>query len=120
MAKILIVDDEALTLEMLATFLKIIGHETLEALNAHQTRDQLAMHVPDAILLDIMLPDANGLDLCREIRQNAAFATLPILIVSAAAPPKTAEAEAAGATSYLAKPVKLGDLKAKLESVGVK
>ena len=120
MAKILIVDDEPLTLEMLATFLKIIGHETLEALNAHQTRDQLAMQTPDAILLDIMLPDTNGLDLCREIREHNGMAKLPIIIVSASAPPKTAEAEAAGATAYLAKPVKLGDLKAKLESVGVK
>ncbi len=120
MAKILIVDDEPLTLEMLATFLKIIGHETLEALNAHQTRDRLAIHVPDAILLDIMLPDSNGLDLCKEIRQNPVLATLPIIIISASAPPRIAEAEEAGATSYLAKPVKLSDLRMKLESVGVK
>jgi CheY-like chemotaxis protein len=120
MAKILIVDDEPLTVEMLATFLRIIGHEAYEALNAHQTWDQLAIHTPDAILLDIMLPDANGLDLCREIRERPDFATLPILVISAAAPPRTAEATAAGATGYLAKPVKLGDLKLKLESVGIR
>jgi DNA-binding response OmpR family regulator len=119
MAQILIVDDEPLTVELLSTFLKIIGHEALEALSANQTRDQLAIHTPDAILLDIMLPDENGLDLCRDIRKNAAYAELPIIIISAAAPPKTAEAEAAGATDYMAKPVKLGDLKAKLAKVGI-
>jgi two-component system KDP operon response regulator KdpE len=119
MAKILIVDDEPLTVEMLATFLKIMGHETIEALNAREAWDQLAIHSPDVMLLDLMLPDQHGLDVCRELRTKMEYQTLPVIIVSAMAPPLIAEARAAGATEYLAKPVQLGNLKATLAKAGI-
>jgi CheY-like chemotaxis protein len=119
MAKILIVDDEPMTVEMLATFLRIIGHETLEALDARQAWDQLAIHTPDAVLLDIMLPDQNGLEVCREIRTKPELSTLPIIMVSAMAPPLIAESKAAGATEYLSKPIQLGNLKAVLAKAGI-
>ena len=77
MAKILIVDDEHLTTEMLGTFLRIIGHESVEAFSSKQAWDKLAYESPDAILLDIMLPDVNGLDMCRQLRSNPSTSTLP-------------------------------------------
>jgi len=119
MAKILIVDDEPMTVEMLATFLRIIGHETIEALNAKHAWDQLLIHQPDAMLLDIMMPGQTGLEMCRELRKKPEYATLPVIIVSAYAPPAIAEAKAAGASDYLAKPIKLDMLKATLARVGV-
>ena len=119
MAKILIVDDEPMTVEMLATFLRIIGHETMEALDARQAWDQLAIQTPDAVLLDIMLPDQNGLEVCREIRTKSELQELPVIIVSAMAPPLIAESKAAGATEYLAKPIQLSNLKGVLAKVGI-
>lgn len=119
MKKILIIDDEYLTVEMLSTFLRIIGHDTLQALNAQQARERVAAFSPDAILLDIMLPDVNGIELCRELRAMPSTAHTPIVMISAQAPPLLKEAEAAGANGYLVKPLNIMGLRKALESVGV-
>lgn len=119
MAKILVVDDEHLTVDMLSTFLRLIGHEAIEAYNGRQMRDKLAYAEPDAVLLDIMLPDTNGIDLCRELREHPTTSTLPIIIISAHAPPMSKEAIDAGATGYLAKPINLQSLKNALVNAGV-
>lgn len=119
MARILIVDDEYLTVEMLATFLRLIGHDATEALNARQAWDKLELERPDAVLLDIQLPDQNGLDICRELRQKPEYAALPVIVISAHAPPLIAEAKAVGATEYLAKPINLMNLKTVLTNAGV-
>lgn len=119
MAKILIVDDEHLTTEMLGTFLRMIGHDYVEAFSCRQAWDKLSYESPDAVLLDIMLPDQNGLDMCRQLRDNPATADLPIIMISAVAPPMTGEASAAGANGYLAKPINLQNLRKTLISSGV-
>lgn len=119
MAKILVVDDEQLTVEMLSTFLRLIGHEAIGALSARQTWDKLAYEEPDLVLLDIMLPDDNGLDICRKLRLNDATRTVPIIMISAHFPPMTAEATDAGANGYLMKPIKLDMLKSALLEAGI-
>ena len=119
MAKILIVDDEHLTTEMLGTFLRIIGHDSVEAFSSKQAWDKLAYEALDAILLDIMLPDMNGLEMCRQLRSNPSTAQLPIIMISAYAPPLTKEANEAGANAYLAKPINLQSLKNTLATVGI-
>jgi CheY-like chemotaxis protein len=119
MARILIVDDEYLTVEMLSTFLGLIGHEGVGAHSVRQARDKLAFIEPDAILLDIMLPDTNGLELCRELRKDPRMTEVPIIMISAHAPPMIAEANAAGATGYLAKPINLEKLKNALVKAGI-
>ena len=119
MAKILIVDDEPLTVEMLSTFLTLSGHQPIGALSANQTWDKLAYEEPDAVLLDIMLPDGNGLEICKQLRADARWQDLPIIIISAHAPPMTREAEAAGASGYLAKPIKLNTLQDALRNANL-
>jgi CheY-like chemotaxis protein len=120
MARILIVDDEYLTVEMLSTFLGLIGHEGVGAHSVRQARDKLAYLEPDAILLDIMLPDTNGLELCRELRREPKMTDMPIIMISAHAPPMITEATAAGASGYLAKPINLEKLKSALLKAGVR
>src|SRR5215216_6220372 len=107
MARILIVDDEHLIVEMLSTFLRLLGHQSIDAYSCRQAKDRLAYEEPDAILLDIMLPDSSGIDLCRELRAEAATAHLPIIIISAHAPPMIQQATEAGANAYLSKPINL-------------
>jgi putative two-component system response regulator len=119
MAKILIVDDEHLTCRMLSTFVKIIGHQSAECLSSRDAWDWLAQEVPDALLLDVMLPDVNGLELCRQLRANAATANVPIIMISAIAPPLTHEAAESGASAYLSKPISLQSLKQTLINVGI-
>ena len=119
MAKILVVDDEHLTIEMLSTFLKLIGHDPIGALSTRQTWDKLAYEEPDVILLDIMLPDGNGLDICRKLRAEAKTHGLPVIMISAYSPPMDKQAIEAGANGYIAKPIKLDALKKALASVGI-
>ncbi len=119
MSHILIVDDEFLTTEMLSTFCSIIGHQATDAYNGHDMWSKLHYIAPDAILLDIMLPDANGLDLCRDLRADQRTAGVPIIIISAHAPPMKKEADAAGADAYLVKPVSLQSLREALGKVGI-
>lgn len=119
MGKILIVDDEHLTCQMLATFVKLIGHQPTEAYNGADAWDKLAQEIPDAVLLDIMLPGISGLELCRQFRQNPATAQMPVIMVSAIAPPMQQEASEAGANAYLAKPISLNTLKQALISAGI-
>lgn len=119
MAQILIVDDEPLTVEMLSTFLSLIGHEPVGALSTNQTWDRLAYVEPDAILLDIMLPDGNGLDICKQLRADERWSNIPVIIISAHTPPRTAEAKLVGANGYLEKPIKLDSLRSALRDVGI-
>lgn len=115
MAKVLIVDDEHLTVEMLSVFLNMMGHESIGAYSGRQMWDKLAYEQPETILLDIMLPDANGLDLCRALRQQTQTQHTAIIMISAYSPPLTQEAEAAGANGYLTKPINLEKLSAALK-----
>lgn len=119
MALILVVDDEPMTAEMLSTFVRLIGHESVEAYSSRQAWERLESAQPDAILLDIMLPDISGLDTCRQIRQQRRWATIPIIMISAMAPPMQQEAANAGASAYMSKPINLQQLRSALESVGI-
>lgn len=119
MGKILIVDDEHLTCRMLATFVKIIGHESAECLSSTEAWDWLAHEVPDAFLLDVMLPDVNGIEFCRQLRANPATTNVPIVMISAISPPLTREATEAGASAYLSKPISIQSLKQTLIGIGV-
>lgn len=120
MAQILIVDDESQTVKMLSTFLRMMGHESVDALSSRQAFDRLAYIRPDAVLLDIMLPDTNGVDLCRELRAQEATADVPIIMISAIVPPLVTEATAAGANAYLSKPVNLNTLRETLAEFGIR
>jgi len=120
MAKILIVDDEHLIIDMLTAFLGLMGHQSIGASSGRQTWDKLAYEEPDIILLDIMLPDDNGIEICRKLRANEATRNVPVIMISAYAPPMTKQAMEAGATGYLAKPIKLDALKSALAQAGIK
>lgn len=117
MAKILVIDDEELTLEMLATFLELSGHEALKAIDSRQGWSMIDYEEPEAVLLDIQLPDTNGLVMCAELRKNPDTADLPIIMISAHAPPMTLEAQKAGADDYLAKPINFQALQSTLAKI---
>ncbi len=119
MARILVVDDEHLTTEMLRTFLGIMGHEAVEVHSGKQMHDRLAYDRFDAVLLDIMLPDVNGIDLCKALRSDPTTSALPIIMISAYIPPLLDEATRAGADGYLVKPINLGNLRDRLTAVGI-
>ncbi|NPV85580.1 MAG: response regulator transcription factor [Anaerolineae bacterium] len=101
--RILVIDDDPCTTELLTMILKPISTNIL---TAHSGREGVRMAKdcsPDVIVLDMMMPDLDGVQSCREIRE---FTSVPILIVSSAGQPNLiAEALNAGADDYLVKPV---------------
>ncbi|HRE46916.1 MAG TPA: response regulator [Aggregatilineales bacterium] len=114
MPKLLIVDDEPMTVEMLETFLQISGFQTVGALSGEDGLTLLQAEQPELLILDLMLPDIEGFEICRRIRtlpEYAALANLPVLIISARVDSVSKQrARDAGADGYLTKPVRLQDL----------
>ncbi len=107
MTKLLIVDDEPYTIEMLETFLKLHGFETVAALTGEDGLVLVKVERPEAMILDLMLPDIEGFEVCRRIRSFPESARLPVLILSARADAEAKErALAAGANAYLVKPAR--------------
>ncbi len=116
MPKVLIIDDEPFTVEMLQTFLQIHSYTAIGALNGEDGIILSQVEAPDVLLLDLMLPDLDGFEVCRRLRDLPSTAHLPVLILSA----RTAQVDkdkalAAGANGYLTKPVRFPDLLSELK-----
>lgn len=116
---ILIVDDEHMITDMLGAFLSLSGFESHSAHTAGQMWDALAYLAPQAILLDLMLPDENGLNVLRQLRSSAKTAQMPVIIISAYEPPLIDEALASGADGYLRKPITVAQLRQALTHIGL-
>ncbi len=114
-AHILVVDDEASYRDALVAGLTAEGFSVDAAVNVAEALEYFEARQPDLILLDIMLPDGNGVDLCREIRERSG---VPIIFVSA----KSGEIDIVlglemGATDYVPKPYRLRELIARIRAV---
>ena len=79
-ARILVVDDEPQILRALRTSLRAAGYEVETAETAEAALAQAAMRPPDAVILDLILPDGTGTDVCRELR---AWSSAPVIVLSA-------------------------------------
>ena len=103
--RILIVDDEDDIREVAQVSLELLGHyEVLTASCGRDGLDSARTDQPDAILLDVMMPRIDGIELLKEIRGHPLLSTLPVLVYTNAFVPKlTEEAKLAGATDVFAK-----------------
>ncbi len=80
MARILVVDDEQIVREVVVRYLERDGHSTLEAPDGAEARELLKRESPDLVVLDVMLPGTDGLELCRWIRGRS---DLPVILLTA-------------------------------------
>jgi CheY-like chemotaxis protein len=104
MANIIIVDDSPGSAVPLSRLLKYAGHHVETLLCSGDAMGLLREHQPDLLLLDVGMPQINGIELLREIRNDEQLRDLPVLIYSAMSDPKiVSEAEALGAKEYLVK-----------------
>ena len=109
MRSVLIVDDEIGTRESLKMILKN-DYEVFLAKNAEEAFSQIKEHSPDVILLDIILPDLDGLKVLERIKQNDP--NIIVIMVTATKPVKTApEAKKLGAYGYVTKPFDIDELR---------
>ena len=105
MLKILVVDDEATNIDLLELVLRKRGFEIIGASNALDGLVLAEVEQPDAIILDMMLPDLSGEDFCVRLRRNARIAHLPVVALTARTSPADKEkALAAGVNYYMTKP----------------
>jgi two-component system phosphate regulon response regulator PhoB len=82
-SRVLIIEDERGLVDVLTYNLQREGYETLVALDGQEGLRMAHAHVPNLILLDIMLPGLSGTDVCREVRSNGRTRHIPIIIISA-------------------------------------
>jgi DNA-binding NtrC family response regulator len=110
MANILVVDDEMGIRELLSEILGDEGHVVVTAENAQQARDVRAQGAPDLVLLDIWMPDTDGVTLLKEWQRDGLL-TMPVIMMSGHATIDTAvEATRIGALNFLEKPIALQKL----------
>jgi DNA-binding response OmpR family regulator len=116
--RILVVDDNATNRDILTTRLKAHGYETLQAADGEEALAAVKQHRPDLILLDVMMPNLDGIETCRRLKGDDTFPFLPIILVTARADSKDIVAGLeAGADEYLTKPVDQAALVARVRSV---
>jgi DNA-binding response OmpR family regulator len=117
--KILVVEDEPDTAEMFAEMLRVRGYRVYKSYGSASAMKQLMLDRPDAVILDIMMPDISGLEVLQFMRRDPALEKIPVIVVSAKgllSDIKTGME--AGATFYLTKPVAYSELmKAVEESI---
>jgi len=110
MANILVVDDEMGIRELLSEILGDEGHVVLTAENAQQARTMRAAAQPDLVLLDIWMPDTDGVTLLKEWQRDGML-TMPVIMMSGHATIDTAvEATRIGALNFLEKPISMQKL----------
>jgi len=116
--RLLIVDDEPMNLDILQTRLAVHGYEILTATNGEEALAVATAQRPDLILLDIMMPKMDGIDVCRHLKADASLPFMPIILVTAKADSKDVVAGLeAGAEEYLTKPIDQAALVARVKSM---
>jgi adenylate cyclase len=116
--RILIADDQPMNVDILQTRLAVHGYEILTAADGEEALQVARTHLPDLILLDIMMPKTDGLEVCRLLKGDAALPFMPIIMVTAKADTKDIVAGLEmGADEYLTKPVDQAALVARVKSM---
>jgi len=108
MARILFVDDDPFTLETMMHAVELFGHQAILAGTGEDARAIANEQKPDLIIIDMMLPDMEGIDLVRSLHDCDATSEIPMLMLSASPElDATQRARAAGAQAYINKPIRL-------------
>jgi DNA-binding response OmpR family regulator len=115
---ILMIDDDLRLSAMVADYLRSHGYQVTTAPSLAAGREQLARQTCDALVLDLMLPDGDGLDMCRELRSATRTRNLPLLMLSARGEPtdRIVGLEV-GADDYLPKPFEPRELLARIRAL---
>jgi two-component system, cell cycle response regulator DivK len=108
--QILVVEDNARNMRLFCDVLQASGYRTLEATTGEQAVELVFAHRPDLVLMDIQLPDIDGVEALGRVRADDGFATVPILALTAQAMEGDRERFlAAGFDGYLSKPVDIAE-----------
>ncbi|MDC0379420.1 phosphate regulon transcriptional regulator PhoB [Litorivicinus sp.] len=115
--RVLIVDDEPAVREMLAVALEMAGFEVIEADNASTALHHVASSLPDLMLIDWMMPQVSGLELCRRLRRNPDTANIPLILLTARGEEDAKITGLEVADDYITKPFSPRELVARLKAI---
>src|SRR5210317_12357 len=115
--RVLIVDDEPAVREMLAVALEMAGFEVKEAEDASTALHQVASSLPDLMLIDWMMPQVSGLELCRRLRRNPDTANIPLILLTARGEEDAKITGLEVADDYITKPFSPRELVARLKAI---
>jgi DNA-binding response OmpR family regulator len=116
--KIIIVEDQPAIADLLEEMLSIDGYQMIKIHSSTGALSVIRAEKPDAVLLDIMMPDVSGLEVLRFMRREPGLQQIPVVIVSAKTLPADIRAGLeAGATVYLTKPVDVYKLRKTVDEV---
>ncbi len=114
MAKVLVIDDDPSLLKALRLGLKAGGHDVVTAADGEHGITQTALNSPDIVILDLGLPDLDGLAVCKRIRE---WSQVPIIILSASgSEDRKVAALNGGADDYVTKPFGMAELEARIRT----
>jgi CheY-like chemotaxis protein len=106
--RVLVVDDNDINLRLVSKILELEGYQVTVAHNGAEAVRKVVEEKPDLAILDVMMPDIDGYDLCRKLRQLPLCATMPIVMLTAMNPAlERALALEAGANDLWAKPFEM-------------
>jgi two-component system, OmpR family, alkaline phosphatase synthesis response regulator PhoP len=118
MIKVLIAEDEKDIRRLVSFVLTREGYTVIEASDGKEALETAEKENPDIILLDVMMPQVDGYEVCRRLRANPAFSDTPLLLLSAKGQTyEIGEGLRAGATDYLVKPFAPRDLATKVKQM---
>ena len=116
--RILLVDDDPDLVETVEFFLTGNNYEVFVATNGKEALERAGTRKLDLVLLDVRMPEMNGLEVCKKLKSNTLTASIPIIMVTAdGAGDDVAYALSAGANDYVVKPFNLDDLVERIEMV---
>ena len=116
--RILVVDDNPNNVEILRMRLEVHGYEVVAATDGEEGLAAVRDQLPDLILLDIMMPKLDGIEVCRRLRADPSLPFIPIILVTAKSDPKDVVAALeAGGDEFLTKPVDHAALVARVKSM---
>jgi CheY-like chemotaxis protein len=115
--KILLVDDSATTLLMEQMVLRGQPYQIVTARNGREAIERADVEHPDLILLDVVMPEMNGFEACRRIRQHQSSSAVPIIMVTTSGEEQSVETGfQSGCSDYITKPINGAELLSKVRS----
>ena len=116
-AKILVADDDRTTLTTLALALERRGYQVVQVQDSQDVLPTMEKEQPDLLMLDILMPKLDGLQLLRKVKADERWQDLPVLMISVLAPEEaTVSALGLGASDFIAKPFRTEELAARVEA----
>ena len=118
MPKIMVVDDDEEFTNLYKEYLKMVGFEAVSENRSSRAMDLACAEKPDLFVLDLMMPEPTGFQLCRMLRADENFKRTPIIIVTALTDlDSKLVAMGAGANDYITKPFHIDELKSRINAL---